>query len=95
MVEVDYALSPQKNETVDVQKKSMKLKIPFKFKKGVLFYTAGVSHYNMSYVDVMPEFGYGIKDLENYYNIQSGLGYSYPLKKNWRISGQNWGNRII
>lgn len=78
----EYTLAPISNNGVDFSKTAIKLNIPTKLKKGMLFNSIGFNYSQLDYFDV----NINDKDLEKFYGINYGLTYMYPLSDKWKIS---------
>ncbi len=79
---IEYTLAPMSNNGVTFSKTDVKLKIPTKLKKGILFNSLGFSYYQLDYFDI----NINTKDLGKFYGINYGLAYIYPLSDKWKIS---------
>ena len=78
----NYTLAPISNDGVDFRKTDINFNIPIKLKKGMLFNSIGFNYIHLGYDDI----SFSTKNLEQFYNINYGLTYIYPLNDKWIIT---------
>ncbi len=80
----NYTLAPIGNDDLDFSKTETRFTIPIKLKKGILLNSVGFNHYQFNYGNVKVN----TEDLDEFYRINYGLTYRYPMSDKWNISAR-------
>ena len=78
----NYTLAPISNDGVDFRKTDIKFNVPIKLKKGMLFNSVGFNYYQLSYDGIR----FSTDNLEQFYDINYGLMYIYPINEKWSLT---------
>lgn len=82
---LDYTLAPLGDDDFDFYKTSINFKVPIKLKKGILVNSVKADFFELQYHN---NHSFTTDDLNNFYNFNYGLMYSYPINKKWNISAK-------
>jgi hypothetical protein len=81
---LEHTYSPSSDD-FDYNSTEFKFNLPIKLKKGFLLNSLSFNYNNLSY---NKDYIFNTNALENIYNIDYALAYSYPLKKKWMITAR-------
>ena len=80
----NYTLAPVGNDDLEYYKTDFKVNLPIKLRKGILLNSVGLDYYQLRYTNAT----INTEDLDQFYKINYGLKYIYPINHKWSLAGQ-------